>query len=237
MRPELLLATGLAALWLVATPPLAEPTAGSEPATPERPAFELRPATGERARTQTDPETGDTLLIATPLRALLGQAHGVHPRDVRAEGEVDLTRRYDVMLRPGAGAGRAKTRELLAAGLAQTLQLEIARTEQTGPINRLQRLEEEPPLPPSQATAPRFDVGTGRVEARAVQIRDLAHFLRWHSPRPILDETGLDASYDFVLEWDPSTGPRSLFLSLHDLGLQIVRGRDAFPLLVARPRT
>ena len=66
-------------------------------------------------------------------------------------------------------------------------------------------------------------------------MRDLVMFLRWRTPRPILDETGLAARYDFVLEWDPAGGARAMLLALHDLGLELVRDRGEFPLLVVRP--
>ena len=40
-----------------------------------------------------------------------------------------------------------------------------------------------------------------------------------------------------MLEWDPSAGAGAMFLSLHDLGLEIVPGRGEFFFLMTSPST
>jgi uncharacterized protein (TIGR03435 family) len=230
---KLALGAFLSSLWLTGTPSIAQPIASEPPDD----AFALRPSVSTQQQTRTNPETGDTVFLAIRLRELIAQAHSVHPRDVRAEGAVDLDKRYDVTLRPGPGASRSQLRALLATGIARSLVLKITQSRRRVPINRLQRLAGEPALTAAEAGEQSIEVERGRFEARRVPIRALAAFLRWRSPRPIVDETGLDDTYDFVLEWDPSGGASALFLALHDLGLVIVRGRDVFPFLLVSPST
>lgn len=134
-------------LWLAATSAAAQDLAPQPP----DPVFVLRLSALEQQRNQTDPETGDTALIATPPRALL------------------------------------------ATGIERSLDMKIVRTQRRVPINRLQRLPDEPALLPSQSTERHVDITSGRFEARNVSIDELTYFLRWHSPRPIIDETGLEA--------------------------------------------
>ena len=202
---------------------------------PPEPGFALRPSSTEQQRIELDPDTGTTAMIAVPLRSLIGRAHGVHPRDVQlapdAATELDLESRYDVIIQSPS----AEVQRVLAMGLARSFTFRTERASETVPINRLQRLPGEPPLDPSTATEPRLDIRDGRFAVRGAPIKELVTFLRWRSPRPVLDETGLDERYDFILEWDPRGGTNALFLSLNDLRLQIVRGREIFPFLLVHP--
>lgn len=226
---------GLAAL--ASAVPAAEPTPEAD-ATPDAPTFAIRLSQAREQRMALDPETGRTLLSGVTLRALAAQAWVVHPRDVKAHPASSdppgLDVRYDVVLEPGPEAPRRRGRELLRKGLQRALGLSFEREATRVPVNRLQRIPEAAPLEPSTADAPSVERSEGRLAARAMPIAELVVFLRWHSPRPILDETGLDERYDFVVEWDPNGGTRELFLALGDLGLQITRGRDDYPFLYVK---
>lgn len=222
----------VACTWIATPSSVAE-----EPGEDTRPSFMIREAIGEAQRTRQAPSTGDVVMMAVPLRNLLGQAHGLHPRDVRSSREIDLAKRYDVLLRPPSVGDRAQARALLAAGIARSLNLTVERSTRTVPVNRLRLRAGEPALEPSQASRPEIDTAQGRFGGRGIHITELANFLRWRSPRPIIDETGLEATYDFMLEWDPSAGAGAMFLSLHDLGLEIVPGRGEFFFLMTSPST
>ena len=207
---------------------MGEPNPSPDPA----PLVLVRASSAERESIASHPESRDLAMIGFPLRKVLSQSYEVHPRDVVAVGEVNLDGRYDVLLYGAAGASRAELRSRLARELPPALGLIVRREERTVPINRLRRAPSTPALEPSQARPPHFEARPGRVEARAAEIRELEQFLRWRSPRPIVDETGLDDRYDFILEWDPSAGAGGVFLALHDIGLAIVPDRGPAPFLV-----
>jgi len=192
----------------------------------------VRVSSAEQEHSASHPTNGNVVVMGIPLRKTLAQAHEMHPRDVVAIGEIDLDERYDVLLYGGADASRGAVRSHLAREVPRALGLTVRREERTVPINRLRPLPSAPALEPSESRPSWFVVRPGRVEARAAEILELEVFLRWQSPRPIVDETGLDARYDFVLEWDPSAGTGAVFLALHDIGLSIVPGRGPASFLV-----
>ena len=134
-------------------------------------------------------------------------------------GRVERASKPPTLVMPPLPTVRMRPRTSVVDGLAASCSSQLTRN-----------------LKPSPSTAekPSVERSEGRLVARAMPIAELAVFLRWHSPRPILDETGLDGRYDFVVEWDPKGGPRELFLALGDLGLQIVRGRDDYPFLFVK---
>ncbi|MEZ4215897.1 MAG: TIGR03435 family protein [Myxococcota bacterium] len=197
--------------------------------------FAIRPSVQNEPRAQTDPASGDLVMIGYELSALLAQSTGVHPRDMIGEGGVDLGKRYDVLLRAGPQKDR-NLREVFAAGVPAALGLELERRTEKVPVNRLRRRAGDPPLAPSTAPAPRAEVGKGRIAATRLPMAELVALLRWRSPRPVLDETGLTGAYDFVLEWDESAGTPALFYALQDVGLEIVPDEGEFAFLVVRPK-
>jgi len=219
------------------TPPEGAAAPDAPPA-PERRApdapFTIRASSQTEQQAQADPQSGDVVMIAYPLSALLSQAHGVHPLDMIAEGGVDLDKRYDVLLRAGPQRDR-NLREMLKRGVPHALGLELEVRPRKVPINRLRVRAGDPPLAPSTAESERVEVAKGRLEAVRLPIAELVAFLRWRSPRPVVDETKLAEAYDFVLEWDAAAGTPALFYALQDIGLEIVPDDAEFPFLVVRP--
>ena len=226
------LALAVCACWMAAPVAANDEPAPAEPATPR---FAIRISQGGAQRVLADEASGGVALLSTPLRDLIGQAFEVNPRDVRADAPVDLARRFDVVLHPQDPDDRREIRQLMRAGLPRSLGLTIESEQQSGPLNRLRRKQGEPPLEPSMATEPSFDIATGRFGVQGATMRDLVDFLRWRSPRPVIDETELDGRYDFVLEWDPSAGTNAVFLALLDIGLEIVPDEGHYAALVVRP--
>ena len=209
----------------------------SQPSPVEAPQPEvlIRVSSADRERTTSDPEGRSVALLGFPLRMLLSQVHTTHPLDIVASGGVDLGQRYDVLLRSVAPEDRKEIRALLADRIPRELGLSVRPEERTVAINRLTRLPNEPALEPSGTRPARFETGRGRIAAPGPPLQQLVWFLRWRSPRPIVDEAALGGRYDFVLEWDSQAGTTALFLALHDLGLSILPGKGTTTLLVVEP--
>jgi len=80
--------------------------------------------------------------------------------------------------------------------------------------------------------------GPGSVEARQVPLRQFAELLSQTTGRVVVDETGLDGSFDFDLTWAPDTAQvvsdaPSLFTALQEqLNLRLEPRRVAIPTLV-----
>jgi uncharacterized protein (TIGR03435 family) len=54
---------------------------------------------------------------------------------------------------------------------------------------------------------------------------------------PVLDETGLDGKYDFVLEWDPKLGAFGMIKSIEGLGISVQTTRRPVAQLFLRLRS
>src|SRR5436190_16016437 len=54
--------------------------------------------------------------------------------------------------------------------------------------------------------------GRGKLSANRATVGNFAELLSRQMDRPVVDETGLKASYDFSLEWTPDERQRTQFL-------------------------
>jgi len=207
-------------------------TVAEDETLPDAP-FTLRSSMQTETSFERDPATGDIAMIGYTLGQLLAQGWEVHPRDIFAPG-TDLDARYDVLLRPGP---KREFNELamLKLGVPRGLKLKAEAITGEGPINRLRPAKDTPQLEPSGTGQIGIQKSEGSLVVTNVRIAELAAFLRWHSPRPIVDESGLEATYDFVLQWDPSGGSAALFHALNDIGLEIFPDEGSFRLLRVTP--
>lgn len=194
--------------------------------------FTIRGSKAREASFHRDPETGDIAMIGSTLASLLAQGYAVHPKDIDAEG-IDLNRRFDLLLRP-RNKGALEPLEMVHRGIPRSLGLVAEVQERTGAVNRLRPSKNAPQLEPSTSPVKEIKQEEGRLEITGAKISELVAFLRWQSPRPVLDESELTETYDFVLEWDTSSGTGAIFHALNDLGLQIYPDQGTYTVLKVR---
>jgi uncharacterized protein (TIGR03435 family) len=84
-----------------------------------------------------------------------------------------------------------------------------------------------------------FDIVPGRISNRAVPLKYLSTNLSSVLGRPVIDKTGLDGKYDYVVTYAPDDRPASdatepsLFTALQEqLGLRLQSGRSPVKVLV-----
>lgn len=202
--------------------------ANEEAPLPDAP-FTIRVSKAEEASFHRDPETGDIAMIGSTLVSLLAQGYAVHPKDIDAEG-IDLNSRFDLLLRP-RNEGALKPLEMVHRGIPRALGLVAEVQERTGAVNRLRPAKDAPQLEPSTTQVKEMKLEKGRLEMTGTHIAELVAFLRWQSPRPVLDESNLTETYDFVLEWDTTSGAGAIFHALNDLGLEIYPDQGTYTVL------
>ena len=193
--------------------------------------FAVRPSVRERQSVRRDEESGALAWIGTPLRVIVAQGWRVHPLDIESWSGLDLDARYDVMLRP-ADRRKRTAAELLRNSLPNALGFEATLQERVVRVQVLRRQEDAPPLEPSRSPGQSLKRRPGEIRATRMPMLELVTLTRWYSPYPVVDETGLDGEYDWVLQWDSSGDRRDFFLALHDLGLELAAGKRSFPFLV-----
>ena len=199
-----------------------------------------RSTQSERAY-QTQPATGGLTIRAGTLDFLIRVAYGVHPRDIVYEAELaeleelDRETLYDVVAIPEDGQQQTATRQLRSQ-LETTFAFETARERRFVAVRALRRAEGAAPLPPSTSKQRNVVGRSGRFAGDRATMADLARFARTFSQEPVVDETGLTGSYDFVLEWDHASGGNAFVQAFEDLGLELVPTHAEVELLIVRPR-
>ncbi|MEE3330207.1 MAG: TIGR03435 family protein [Myxococcota bacterium] len=207
----------------------------AEGGAPPAASFTLRSSMQSETSVERDPETGEIAMIGYTLGQLLAQGWGVHPRDILAP-DTDLEARYDVRVLLRSGPKRKlNVLPMFKIGVPQALKLNAEVLTAEGPVNRLRPAKDTPQLQPSTTEKSAIQKSENSLVVTNTRIAELAAFLRWHSPRPIVDESGLEATYDFVLQWDPSGGTAALFHALNDIGLEIFPDEGSFGLLRVTP--
>jgi uncharacterized protein (TIGR03435 family) len=195
-----------------------------------------------RPHTMTSPSTGRSGIEETQglirienlsLKAIIQAAYGV--KDYQFVGPGWLTTvAFDITAKPPAGYQHAQLQPLLRNLLADRFQLAVHHEPKETTGFALVLAKEEHKL--HEASKPRgfFTVRPGLIEQARASMPDLANALARVLGRPVVDQTGLTATYDIKLEWtpDPSSPPPpdadapapgpSLFTVLRDqLGLRL----------------
>lgn len=88
-------------------------------------------------------------------------------------------------------------------------------------------------LRPSQSRMGKVQGGAASIDATAFEISKLVDKLGDWTGLPVIDETGLEARYDYFLGWDPQK-PETLDSGLAKLGLKTVREKRRVKVLVVR---
>jgi uncharacterized protein (TIGR03435 family) len=168
-----------------------------------------------------------------PLRSQIGIAYHVHELDVLPYEGLPLDEAFDVRIE--SSDGKLATAEKMHRRLLEAhFGFHACKVVRNRHAAILRRLPDWPPLAPSRA-ATSFEVKPGRVTATGAPLDMLLSFLRRVAALPVVDETGLLARYDFVLEWDTSSEPYALVQAFGDLGLELIFERRDVELLLVEP--
>lgn len=165
----------------------------------------------------------------------LAVAWGVAPRDLDVRVEL-AAGDFDLQVVPLDGS-RATAEAMVRGGLLEAFGVRVRSEVRDSDVFVLESarggLRPEPVDPAAIAGGPVRELG--RYRGAGAGIDDFARFLRGLGRRPVVDETGLAASYDIVLEWDPEAGGRALHAALRDAGFKLTPGRRSVTVWVVEP--
>ena len=185
---------------------------------------------------------GAFVFDGAPLRTIVAAAWGTHPRDVHFAEGLDGSELFAAFARPPAANTEAafpRAQAQLRTQIRRSLGLDIRTEEIDGDVEVLRqisstgwRLEASAEGGEGEEAA---EARPGLFRARATSMKSFVRFLRTFSSGPIVDETGLEGAYDFVLEWDPRADQRALLDALGDIGLELTSEERRHRRLVVRP--
>ncbi len=173
-------------------------------------------------------------ILGAPIETHIGYAYGFHPRDVIFEGPLDQGEFYNARIHP-------KDDQIPSAAptlrdyLQKRFGFEARIEEREVDVLVLTKRRRAPLLVPSQLKKSIYHVKPGKLWSVRSPISKLVLTLREDAKLPIVDETGLDAEYDFLLEWDPASGSYAFLQSLDDIGLSLEPARRTLPVLIVTP--
>lgn len=174
------------------------------------------------------------------LRTLLKEAYGM--RDFQIEGQPDWfdSQRWDVSAKSEKASSEEEMSEMLQSLLADRFKLKMHREERVLQVYVLTVGKNGPKVKEAQGGDSSIGVrirGVGHVTGTKASMQQLTETLsdvrmngRAMLNRPVLDRTGLNGVYDFVLEWTPDLAPvdgaapggPSIFTAVQDqLGLKL----------------
>ncbi|MFP8874334.1 MAG: TIGR03435 family protein [Myxococcota bacterium] len=193
----------------------------------------LTPSRRSRERFERDPQTGETRFVATRVDQLMHFAYDIHPADVIYAVPLDHETRYDVRVRP-TNAEADTARAMLRERLEEEFAIRALRRPRTVPVLILQQIDGAPDLRESTATERTITGGAGHLRARKASTKNLARFIRTLSAKPVVDESGLEGEYDFVMTWDATQGTPAFFAALRGIGFELVPGERPVEKLIIR---
>ncbi|MGB6943658.1 MAG: TIGR03435 family protein [Bryobacteraceae bacterium] len=191
-------------------------TAFAQEAPSSRPAFEvasIRPADPSgRGQFQLLPG-GTVIMRAVTLRLLIQQSYDVRDFQISGGPAWMGSERYDITAKPGnTGDQRASSldqmRLRLQALLADRFQLKLHRETKELPVFALVVARDGPKLkerPANSGEQGHLRRGRGQLIGQQASMHLLVLTLSRQLGRPVLDQTGLQGSYDFELNWTPDT--------------------------------
>jgi uncharacterized protein (TIGR03435 family) len=193
-------------------------------------------------RMSSDTDTGKLNYTNVNLKEVIGKAYKVQQYQITGPGWIE-TERFDIVARfpPHSAAGQLPL--MLQSLLADRFKLALRRETKELPLYALVVAKGGPKFKNSES-----ETGISSNSSRThwhvtgkTPMRQFADFLSDEVDRPVVDQTGLAASYDITLDWAPddtpvandgATGP-SLFTALQEqLGLKLNPTKGPVDLLV-----
>jgi uncharacterized protein (TIGR03435 family) len=198
---------------------------------------------GDIARNM-DPSPGSFAMRNVPLRLVLEWAYDVKRYQIFGPPWIDNEERYDIVAKAPGPALNDQMKLMLQALLTERFRVRLHREKRVLPVYVLLRGKSEPKLKPGDPRGTPTQVGTPtEITFKNQPIARLAFMLTARMDRPVLDMTGIEGVYDYIIETgglgfngqpaaDPTAGP-SIFTAVQDnLGLRLESQRAPIEVLV-----
>jgi uncharacterized protein (TIGR03435 family) len=163
------------------------------------------------------------------LRSLIGYAYGVPP--VRVLGPGWLDDQFRVAARPQPG-DEAQFLTALQLALADRLHLRVERATKEMPVYVLKVLNPDSPKLLPASGDPSVSGSDGKLSVVNTPISSFETFLTGVVGKPVIDETGLKASYTFNLLWQAGDLDSLGKTIREQLGLALLEDRRKVEVLV-----
>ena len=175
---------------------------------------------------------GQTYVVrGVPLKIIFMYVYQLPPRQISGGPDWLDTENYDIDAKAAVPSSPADLRVMFQNLLADRFQLQFhvdtkelpvyaLTVDKGGPKMKLNESEEDF----KSGIGPR---GRGKVYGTRASMSALCFYLSRQLDRPVIDKTGLDKHYDFVLEWTPDSQPAgaggpSIFSALKEqMGLKL----------------
>jgi uncharacterized protein (TIGR03435 family) len=237
---------------------LAIPVLLSAQASPTFEAASIKPVeSGAPCQSMIEPMTGGGLRVdCVGLKTLLTWAYQVQNYqlsggpawmhsiswNIIAKGpSIEGALEYEKMTDAQRKQSSELVRQRLQALLADRFQLAIRRESREQPVYLLTVAKNGPKLKESedQSKSGMIARGRGRLLSRGSVLDMAAQYLGVDLGRPVINQTGLTAHYDFEIHWapdssadkEPQSGP-SVFTAIQELGLKLEPGKALVEMLV-----
>ena|SRR5215469_5020856 len=218
-------------LWLIVVMASFSVAFAQAPTTPKFEVASVKSASPDSKFMMLQPTPGGRLNITNlTLKNMIGSAWGVQPFQIFSGPAWIDSVRYDVSAKAEGAAKMPELMQMLRSLLADRFQLVIHRETKELPIFALvlarkdgklgpQLVESKegsctspdptkPPAPPDPAKGPtlacgQLFVGIQQLRGLAISIRRLPPTLSRFLGRNVIDQTGLNGTYDVTLQWTP----------------------------------
>jgi uncharacterized protein (TIGR03435 family) len=188
----------------------------------------VKPANPNAVGSNTDSDPGRITMQNVTLKRCIMRAYEVPDIQITGGPKWLDDRRYDIEARADHPAGYAELNQMLQTLLAERFQLKLHHETRTlqgyAIVVAKDGLRMKPSAP---GTRGHTNDNPGSVVSTATSISRLALKLSVLLKVPVVDETGVNGSFDFTLRWipdgaaDPTAGP-SLFTAIQEqLGLKL----------------
>jgi len=169
---------------------------------------------------------GGLNMTGIPLRTMIALANGVREFQVSGGPGWVGTERFDVTARVASAAAkgqedlakmnegqfktvRDQSNERLRALMADRFQLVVHKETKEQPIYALLVSKNGAKLKEVKEAGARqgMNMGRGRAQGFGASVEMLVQDISSAMGRPVIDKTGLNGKYDFILEWTPDMAP------------------------------
>ena len=218
---------------------------GQSAGRPEFDAASIKPNTSSDGHSSTRLTPGEALLGNVSLRKCIALAWNIsedRESAISAPAWLDFEK-FDIVAKFPPETPTDEVRTMMQNLLIDRFRLKLHTASKEAPVYALVIGKNEPKFgqsaPDTQGT---FSMNAGHLAGRAVPMSALADRLSSHLfglDRPVVDRTGLQGLYDFMLDWTPDSvqGPDdsrpSLFTAIQEqLGLKLEAAKGAMAILV-----
>jgi uncharacterized protein (TIGR03435 family) len=199
------------------------------------------------------PDPGQITFTNASLDSLLVSAYSVKRYQISGPAWLDADG-FNVIAKVAPGASKEQVKLMLQSLLAERFRLKLHIEKRELPVYVLSVGKNGPKMKLCQDPDTGGSVGPWNGNPRVVApnwtMRELADFLAPRLDRPVLDETGLTARYDFTLYWiadnfdaghianarntgdDAAEPAPTIFAAVQQLGLKLERSVSAMDVLV-----